>query len=70
MGELDKISGNPKSPYVINVITLNTKTVIYMNRQTGRAMHVEMIKYQVCQQFKAEEYEAKLKMRVQKFDKM
>ena len=45
MGELDKISGNPKSPYAINVITLNTKTVIYMNRQ-------------------------KLKMRVQKFDKM
>ena len=59
MGELNKVFGNPKSPYIINVLIL--EKVIYMSRQTGREMHVEMVKYQVYQQFKAKEYKAKLK---------
>ena len=35
-----------------------------MNRQTGREIYVDMEKYQVCQQLKAEEYKARLDMRV------
>ena len=33
---------------------------IYINRQAGREIHIEMVKYQVCQQFIAVEYKAKL----------
>ena len=40
MGELDKIFANPTSPYIINVVILNTKKVICMNKQTGSEMHV------------------------------
>ena len=40
----DKVFGNPKSSFIINAIILNTKKVIYMNRQTGKEMHVNLDK--------------------------
>ena len=35
----------PKSQYVINVIILNTKKIVYLNARTGGEMQVEMVKY-------------------------
>ena len=57
----DKVFGNHKSSFIINVI-LNTKKVIYMNRQTGKEMHVYLLKYHVYQQLKADEHKANLNM--------
>ena len=39
MGEFDKIFGYRKSPYIINAVIMNTKKIIYMNRQTDRYAH-------------------------------
>ena len=47
MGEFDKIFGYRKSQYIINAVIMNTKKIIYMNRQTGRDMHIEIVKYQI-----------------------
>ena len=60
LGVLDKMCGNPKLPCIISIIIHVNKKVIYMNRQTGIEMYVEMGKHQVYQQFKAEEYKMKL----------
>ena len=43
MIDWDKVFGNPKSSFIINAIVLNTKKVIYMNRQTGKEMHVNLV---------------------------
>ena len=40
MCDWDKVFGNPKSSFIINAIISNTKKVIYMNRVTGKKMHV------------------------------
>ena len=62
----DKVFGNPKSSFVINayICIINTKsadiiTVIYINRQTGKEMHV---KYHVYQQLEANEHKSKFNM--------
>ena len=47
MCDWDKVFGNPKSSFIINAIILNTKKVIYMNIQTGKEMHVNLVKYHV-----------------------
>ena len=44
------------------------KKVIYTTRQTGKELYVEMVKYQVYQQFIAEDYDDKLNMRVQNIE--
>ena len=62
MCDRDKVFGNPKSSFIINAIILNTKKVIYMNRQTGKEMHVNLIKYHVYQQLKADEHKGNLIM--------
>ena len=42
--------------------------VIYMNRQTGKEMHVNSIQYHVYQQLKADEHKAILNMILPQFD--
>ena len=39
-----------------------------MNRQTGKEMHVNLVKYHVYQQFKTDEYKANLNMTMLQFD--
>ena len=46
----DKVFSNPKSSFIINAIILITKKVIYMNRQTGKEMHINLVKYNDYQQ--------------------
>ena len=58
MCDWDKVFGNPKSSFIINPIILNTKKVIYMNRQTGN----------VYQQLQADEHKANLNMTMLHFD--
>ena len=62
------VIGNPKSSFIINTIILNTKKVIYMNRQTGKEMHVNSVKYHVYQQLKVDEHKANLNMTMPQFD--
>ena len=50
MCDWDKVFGSPS----FNAIILNTKKVIYMNRQTGKEMHIILVKYNVYQQLKAD----------------
>ena len=40
MCDWDKVFSNPKSSFIMKAIILNTKKVIYMNRQTCKEMHV------------------------------
>ena len=42
--------------------------MIYMNRQTGKEMHVNLVKYHVYQQLKADEHKANLNMTILQFD--
>ena len=42
--------------------------MIYLNRQTGKEMHVNLVKYHVYQQLKADEYKANLNMTMLQFD--
>ena len=60
--------GNPKSSFIINIIIIKTKKVIYMNRKTGKEMHVNLVKYHVYQQLKADEQKANLNMIMAHFD--
>ena len=39
-----------------------------MNRQTGKEMHVNSVKYHVYQRLKADEYKANLSMTMLQFD--
>ena len=59
MCDWDKVFGNPKSSFMINAIIYNTKKVIYMNRQNSKEMHVNLVKYHVYQQLKADEPQSK-----------
>ena len=68
MCDWDKVFGNPKSCFIINVIILNTKKAINMNRQMGRAMPASLAKYRVYQQLKADEHKANLYMTMPHFD--
>ena len=70
MCDWDKVFGNPKSSFIINAIILNTKKVIYMNRQTGKEMHVNLVKYHVYQQLKADEHKANLNRAMLQFNEM
>ena len=54
MGVLVSIFGNPKPPYITNVIILNTKKFPIINSLTGREMSVDIVKYQVYQQHMVE----------------
>ena len=58
----------PKSSFIVNAIILNTKKVINMNKQTGKEMHVNLAKYHVYQQLKADEHKANLNMTMNHFD--
>ena len=55
---------NPKSSFIINAIIFNTKKVIYMNRQTGKEMHVNLAKDHDYQQLKADEHKANLNITI------
>ena len=68
MCDWDKVFGNRKSSFLINAIILNTKKVIYMDRQTGKDMHVNLVKYHVYQQLKADEQKANLNMTMLHFN--
>ena len=39
-----------KSSFIINVIILNAKKVIYIKGQHGKEIHVTLVKYNVYQQ--------------------
>ena len=68
MWDWDKVFSNPKSSFVIDAIILNTKKVIYINRKTGKEMHVNLVKYHVYQQLKADELKANLSTTMPNFD--
>ena len=68
MCDWDEVFGNPRSSFIINSIIINTKKVIYIDRQTGKEMHVYLVKYHVYQQLKADEYKANLNMTMLQFD--
>ena len=61
-------NGDPKSSFIINVIILNRKRVMYMHRQTSKEMHVNLVKYHVYQQLKADEHKANLNITMLQFD--
>ena len=68
MCDWDNVFSNPKSSFIINAIILNAKKVIYMNRQTGREMQVNLVKCHVYKQLKADEHKANLNMTMLHFD--
>ena len=68
MCDWDKVFRNPKSSFIIIAIILNTKKVIYMNRQIGKEMHINLVKYHVYQQLKADEHKANINMTMLHFD--
>ena len=63
-----KAFGNPKSSFTINAIILNPKIVIYMNRHTDKEMHVNLGKYHVNQQLKADKHKGNRNMIMLQFD--
>ena len=68
MCDWDKVFGNPKSSLIVNVIILNTKKVIYMNRHIGKEVYVDFDTYHVYQQHEADEHKANLNMTMPHFD--
>ena len=41
MCDWDKVFGNPKSSFIINAVILTAK-ILYMNKQTGKEIHVNL----------------------------
>ena len=54
----------------INAIILNTKKVIYMHSQTGKEMHVNLVKLYVYQQLEGDEHKPNLNMTMLHFNEM
>ena len=64
----DKVFGNLESSFMIHVIILSKIKVIYINRETGKEMHVNEVKFHVYQQLKGNELKANLSMTMPHLD--
>ena len=67
MCDWDKVLGNPKSSFHNKYHYSKHKNDIYLNRQTGKEMHVDLFKYLVYQQLRADGHKANLNMTMPKF---
>ena len=65
--DIEKIFGHLQKDKTINKVILATKIIIYKSRIADKSHHITMVKRQIFNELRIEEYEANLNNTIQNF---